>query len=286
VNPVSLCDQPRCQPDTTEQSSEPSVETPTPLPPAGAGACAAEIPESESNQSRTPTKTQREAAAVEAVLADWRAATGRKRQYRNDSRGWRKTRDRLRAGYSREHLRLAVAGARADGFMNGTDRTRNTDGVDYTYPETIFRDDDAVERHIRTARAKLTPQDWWPECEEGNGAYSRTLAELDRELRRAAPASTQTPSGDSPAPSTPSSPQRHPLHMTTTADDYWALLWEKLDSARRRGNDFGGIDASIRIKRTLGISGQTVTAPDGHVYEPWPEELRELERLREAGRAA
>jgi hypothetical protein len=74
--------------------------------------------------------------------------------------------------------------------------------------------------------------------------------------------------------------------MTTTADDYWALLWEKLDSARRRGNDFGGIDASIRIKRTLGISGQTVTAPDGHVYEPWPEELRELERLREAGRAA
>lgn len=196
---------------------------------------------------------------MEEVLDDWRAATGRKRQYRSDSRGWRKVRDRLRAGYSRKHLRLAVAGARADSFMTGTDRNRNPDGVDYTFPETIFRDDDAVERHIRTARSKLTPQDWWPAPDEDF----------------AAPAAPQ-----SPAPSTASS--NAPLYeipdAATQRAEHWERLWNKLAWADcNPENRFNAISAAIRLKRLLGVIGETVKAPDGTVYEPTAQELQEME---------
>lgn len=173
--------------DTSAEPDDSFKDNTPPTPPTG-GVCVGGVVGMEEQVVRKvvsprPSKATREAEQVEAVLADWREHTHRSRTHKPDSRGWRKVRDRLRAGYTVEHLRLATRGAWADGFMRGTDRTRNSAGTDYTFPETIFRDDDCVERHIRTARSKLKPEPWWPAAEDAGSPFVDEVALPVQELR-------------------------------------------------------------------------------------------------------
>jgi hypothetical protein len=121
-----------------------------------------------------------ELAQIREVFEDWQAVTGRKRHRLTDPHKT-KIRARLREGFSVAHLRLASRGAWANRWMRG-DNDRETD---YTFPRTIFRDADCLERHIRHARLHLPVEPWWPAQEPGGALPAPTTRQDDLRIRAA-----------------------------------------------------------------------------------------------------
>lgn len=111
----------------------------------------------EHSGEKTAARESVEMAAVRTVFQDWQEVTGRHRHKLTEPHK-AKIRARYRDGFTIEHLRLATRGAWGNRWMRG-DNDRETD---YTYPRTIFRDAECVERHIRHARRTLPAEPWWP----------------------------------------------------------------------------------------------------------------------------
>lgn len=178
TTPVRITDHPRPGDGPQNQLQETTTEKEqTPPTPAGAGGVVAhEVPVGGAGKAKRqpPTRNEvkeREAAAVDEVLADYNEVTGRRRNYKPSSEGWRCVLARIREGYTREQLRLAIMGAWASPWHRGqNDKGPNGTGKDYTFPENILRSADKVEAHIRTARAALTPEPWWPVDEDAPAA--------------------------------------------------------------------------------------------------------------------
>lgn len=125
-------------------------------------------------------RASEEMAQVHEVFVDWQAVTGRERHKLTDPHKT-KIRARLREGFTVQHLKLATRGAWANRWMRG-DNDRETD---YTFPRTIFRDADCVERHMRHARRNLPAEPWWP-APDGAAALETTpttSAPADDDLR-------------------------------------------------------------------------------------------------------
>lgn len=106
--------------------------------------------EEESSHAHTRT---REDSVVELVMREWREITG-KRGSTTPART-KKIRAALNGGYSTPELRLAVVGAMANPYFA-------KDNPHYLFPETLFRDEGAIERHIGHALKHATPEPWWP----------------------------------------------------------------------------------------------------------------------------
>lgn len=92
-------------------------------------------------------------AVVEAVMRDWRELTGRRAGLTFTRT--RKIQAAIRGGYSTQELKLAVRGALANTFFA-------VDNPHFLFPETLFRDEGTIERHIAHARRSCAPEPWWP----------------------------------------------------------------------------------------------------------------------------
>lgn len=215
-------------------------ETEPPPPPAGAGGVVAgEVSLTSQPIPPKDDRKQREAEAVEEVLADWRDATGRNRFFRPVDDSWKKARAALRYGFTRAQLRLAVAGALATPWNCG----ENPNGKKYLNPDNIFRSSETIDRHMDTARTRCTPESWWP-----------------------------APDADFPAsPAGMDAPAPEPVERAMTGFDLdMQALVQELFAARQ---DKGRI---IAIKRRLGCLGEEVGVR-GVTFPPFPEEFEALE---------
>jgi hypothetical protein len=112
---------------------------------------------------------------IEGAHEDWREMTGRRATL--DERRAGKYRDRLKDGYTRNQLRLAVQGALANDYFS-------VQHPQFLLPETLFRDEGTVERHMAHARHNLTPEPWWPPCEDHPSPPQR-IASDDMRIRAA-----------------------------------------------------------------------------------------------------
>jgi hypothetical protein len=234
---------PPSQNGTTEPTTEPSEQNITPLPPAGAGEVGAEVGDIFPLPQPPRIKDERrrqEAQVVEEVLSDWRTATGRQRFFKPQDDSWKKAAAALRYGFTRAQLRLAVAGALATPWNCG----ENPHGKKYLNPDNIFRSSEKVDAHMDTARAKLTPQDWWPAPEDGNES----------------PASAAPVAGDD---------EPGERAMTGFDLDMQALVYELFAPHPDRGR-------IIAIKKRLGCLGEEVGLR-GQVFPPFPEEFEARE---------
>lgn len=158
-NPVTFATKPgdiRDKPGDIAMSPEPSVEpSPESTSFAGSAADGAEGGGATAVEVRKAGRVT-VTAEMEGVYDDWKLETGRRATL--DQRRAEKIRDRLKDGYTRAHLRLAVAGAVANDYFR-------VDNPQYLLPETLFRDEGAVERHMARARSSLSPEPWWPAAE-------------------------------------------------------------------------------------------------------------------------
>lgn len=132
----------------------------------------------EKNTAPARTRESPEAQAIRDVFEDWQSHTDRPRHKLTDPHK-AKIRARLREGFTAAHLKLATRGAWASPWMRG----QNDRETDYTYPRTIFRDADCVERHIRNARRALPPEPWWPEDGQPGASPVRPIHAPEDDLR-------------------------------------------------------------------------------------------------------
>lgn len=147
TKPGDICDKPGDIAMSPESSLESSLESTSFVGSAAGGAEGGVVPEARKIGRVTLT------GEMEGVYDDWKLETGRRATL--DQRRAEKIRDRMKGGYTRAHLRLAVAGAMANDYFR-------VDNPQYLLPETLFRDEGAVERHMAHARRSLSPEPWWP----------------------------------------------------------------------------------------------------------------------------